>query len=341
MLEITIKNYLVYKNMKDEISRETMLKIYALSLKLHKNKGFNSYEIARMVNKKFRVNFCIKTIYNWINKGSILYRPKPLKSILYNLYYNKNLSLKQIANKLKRGKTSVKKYLKIYKIRIRKSREGQMLRLQKDGKFGGYLKDKLTKKQKEFIFGTLLGDGSLYLCGRHKNARLKIEHTRKDRKYVEFKHSIIKNFVTGKIMDNVVFNKRVKKHYLTSLFITTTHPEFTKFHKLFYKKSKKIVNKEILEKISPFGLAFWVMDDGCYSKTARNICLYTMGFSYDEHLLIQKWFKAKYKIYPKTSYHKQSGKYYMRFNTIDSQKLVSIIKPYIIPSMIRKIGLKI
>ena len=317
------------------------MKIYALSLKLHKNKDFNPYKIAKIVNKKFGINPCIKSIYNWINQKQVPFQPEPPKDLIYSLYSRKKLSMGQIAKKLKIGKTSIARYFKKYKIKIRNSKEGQKIRLKQDGKFGGYLKDKLTNKQKQFLIGTLLGDGTLYLSDKNTNARLKIEHTRKDREYVEFKYSIIKNFVTGRIMDNAVFNKGVRRHYLTSLFITTTHPEFTIFHRLFYKNLKKIVNRKILDKVTPFGLAFWVMDDGCYNKKHKFIDLYTMGFTHREHLIMQKWFKEKYGIYPKIDYHKQSDKYYLRFNCLDSQKLVNIIKPHIIESMGRKIGLDI
>jgi len=57
--------------MSNEISRKTRLKIYALSLKLHKNKGFSPYKIAKLVNKKFGIDFCVKNIYNRITRGWI------------------------------------------------------------------------------------------------------------------------------------------------------------------------------------------------------------------------------------------------------------------------------
>ena len=323
------------------ISREIRLKIHNFSLKLYKGRGFNSYEIARRVNKKFKTCFCIKTIYNWIKRKSIPFQPKPKKELLYDLYRIKKLSLKQIANKLKIGKTSVKRYLKEYKIRARDSRSGQMLRLKKDGKFGGYIKDKLTKKQKQFLIGTLLGDGTLYSSKRNTNARLKIQHSEKDKDYLKFKHSILKNFVTGKIIKEISFNKKTKKYYLSSAFITTTHPEFTEFHKLFYRRRKKVVTNEILSELTPFGLAIWLMDDGYYNKKHKFMDLYTMSFTHKEHLIIQNWFKGKYGIFPKINYHKQSDKYYLRFNLLDTQKLVRTTQSYIINSMKRKIGLEI
>ena len=266
---------------------------------------------------------------------------KLTKILLPDLYRREKLSLRQIANELKIGKTTVKRYLQRYKIEIRSSKEGQKLRLKQDGKFGGYIKDKLTKKQNQFLIGTLLGDGTLYLSKRNTNARLKIQHSEKDKEYLKFKYFVLKNFVTGKIMEEKNFNKKIKKHYSSLSFITTTHPEFTEFHKLFYKKGKRVVANEILNKLTPFALAIWIMDDGYYNKVGKFIELYTMSYTYKEHLMLRNWFEKKHGIFPQIVHHKQSNKYYLRFNCLDTQKLVRIIKPYIIPSMERKIGLEI
>jgi len=327
--------------MSNKISRKIRLKIYDLSLKLHKNKGLNPYEIARIINKKFRVNFCVRTIYGWVNQGWVPLQPEPPRGLLYDLYSGEKLSMGQIAKRLEIGKTSVKRYLQKYEIKIRNSKEGQKLRLKLDGKFGGYIKDKLTKKQKQFLIGTLLGDGTSSLGRRNTNARLKIQHTDKDKDYLEFKHSVLKNFVTGKIIKETNLNRKTKKYYSSLLFITTTHPEFTKFHKLFYRRKKKVVTAEVLRKLTPFGLAVWIMDDGYYNREHKFIDLYTMNYTYKEHSIMQNWFRDKYGIFPKINYHKQVDKYYLRFNLLDTQKLVKIIQPYIINSMKRKIGLEI
>ncbi len=326
--------------MANEISRKTRLKIYAFSLKLHKNKGFSPYKIAKIVNKRFGINFCIKNIYGWINQGWVPFQPRPTKDLLYDLYSRKKLSIGQIAKKLKIGKTSVKRYLKRYKIKIRSSKEGQKLRLQQDGKFGGYIKEKLTDRQKQLLIGTLLGDGTLYLDKRGTNARIKIQHSRKDRGYLKFKHSILKNFVTGKIIQERQFNKKAGKYYSSLVFITITHPEFSRFRELFYKRKKKVITSAILSKLTSLGLAIWVMDDGYYNKEHKFMDLYTMSFTHKEHLIIQNWFKKKYGVSSKINYHTQSDKYYLRFNLLDTKKLVNIIKPYIIQSMGRKIGLR-
>lgn len=323
------------------LSRKERLKIHDISVRLHKNKGFNPYKIVKIINRKYGVNFCVRNIYNWINKRSIPFPPEPSHSLLNDLYSKNRFSMFQIAKRLKISKTSVKRYLRKYKIKIRSPKEGQRLRLQQDGKFGGYIKEKLNDKQTQFLIGTLLGDGTLYFGKRNTNASLKIQHSEKDEDYLKFKLSIINNFVKGKTIREKNFNKKTKRYYSSQVFITVTHPEFTKFYRLFYKKGRKTVTNEIFNNLTPFGLAIWIMDDGYYDKVGKYIELYTMNCTYREHLLFPNWFKRKYEILPKIVYHKQSKKYYLRFNLLDTQKLVNIIKPYIIQSMRRKIGLEI
>lgn len=316
-----------------------MLEIHKFAMKIRANRNINPYKIIEMVGKEFGTGPCVRTIYNWIDKKWIPLRPEPPKDLLFDLYRRKKLSMGQIAKRLRAGKTTIKRYLRKYGVKIRSSTEGQKLRLhQEGGKFGGYLRDKLTKRQKEFLIGTLLGDGTLYLGRRNTNARLKIQHSEKDSGYLIYKHSLLRNFVTGTIMRDDRFNKDTNKNYFSRTFITTTHPEFTKFHKFFYHGGKKIVDDRILRMVTPFGLAIWIMDDGHYNKLGKYIELYTMGFSFKEHLFMQRWFKRRYRISPGIKHHKQADRYYLRFSSADTENLVNITRPYIIQSMRRKIG---
>lgn len=270
-----------------------------------------------------------------------LFNTNMLKNIskekLYQFYHKEKLSLHQIADKLNVGTTTVKRYLGKYNIKTRSSKEGQRLRLLKDGKFGGYLLKKLNNRQRQLVLGTLLGDGGLYLWKRNTNARLKIQHSGKDMRYIKFKRHIFGDFVTGKINKDTHKNKKVNKIYYSCYFITKTHPEFTKFYKQFYKNGRKILTKNILKQLNPFGLAVWIMDDGHYNKKGKFIDIYSMNFTYKENKTIIEWFSERFGIEPKINFHKQSNTYYLRFNQEDTKKLIKIIKPHVIKSMDRKI----
>lgn len=334
------------REMYNGLSKSIVMKIYRFSMKLRKENNIGYIKITELVNKKFRINFPATTISAWIYLNSIPFNKKLdlSRELLIELYCNKKLSIKQVANKLGIGSSSVFRHLSKYEIKTRNSKEGQKARLQYEGKdcFWNYIDEKLDDKQKQMILGTILGDGTLRLRGRQRNANLKIQHTWKDKKYIEYKYSVLKNFVAKSgIREDIRFNKGVKKYYKTFRFITVSHPEFTKFKKLFYNNYRKIVNNKILKQLKPYGLAIWVMDDGCYNKKGKFIDIYTMNFSYNEHVLLQKWFRNKYNLYPKINYHKQCNCYHLRFRVNDTKRLANIIKQYIIPSMRRKIGVSV
>lgn len=259
------------------------------------------------------------------------------REIFYKLYSKNKLSITQIANKLKLGRTTIRRYLNRYNIKIRSSKDGQRLRLAKDGKFGGYLQKRLNKRQKQLILGTLLGDGTLCLGKRNTNAKLRIRHSGKDMEYLKFKRDILDDFVTGKISKDSHQNKKMNKTYYSYYFATKTHPEFTRLHKQFYKNGKKILTKRVLQQIVPFGLAIWIMDDGHYNKKGKFMDIYSMGFIDKENQIIIEWFNKKFGIKPKINYHKQCKKLYLRFNQENTRKLIQIIKPHVIKSMSRKI----
>ena len=50
-----------------------------------------------------------------------------------------------------------------------------------------YQKVPLSDRTKEIILGTLLGDGSLKIQKKYKNARLQFRHTEKDSEYFFWK----------------------------------------------------------------------------------------------------------------------------------------------------------
>lgn len=56
---------------------------------------------------------------------------------------------------------------------------------------------KLTSKQKEILLGTLLGDGVLELNGRYP--RLRIDHSEKQKAYVEWKYKMFYGLTTDGI----------------------------------------------------------------------------------------------------------------------------------------------
>lgn len=191
----------------------------------------------------------------------------------------------------------------------------------------------LNNNEHEMILGTLMGEGSIRK--RDKNSCLRFSHSIKQKEYCNYKKNILIEFVISEFSQR----KRLKKNKVlhTIDFATRTHPVFNYYRKLFYKKGIKVISKELLEKLTPRALAFWICDDGSYCKKQEYIILCTNSFSLEEHKLMKDFFNKKFNLNPKIGF--RDGKYYyLRFSKNDTKKLVSLIEPFISKMMRYKIG---
>lgn len=193
---------------------------------------------------------------------------------------------------------------------------------------------KLTRIQKEFLFGTLLGDGSIDPQGYFQ-----VTHCAKQKLYLEWKCQILGNFVETPIkLIQGTTGFRSKKFYY--YFRTYSHPIFRNLRDLFYPKGKKEISLKILSELTPLSLAVWYMDDGGVSFRQaigkRRVKLATCGYTKKEHYILKDWFKNKYEI--NVSIVKQ-GKYFVTsFSQEETEKFIKLIKEHVtIPCMEYKI----
>lgn len=191
----------------------------------------------------------------------------------------------------------------------------------------------LTEEQWEVLYGSLLGDMSLDI--NWKNARPIISQGGEQEEYFNYKCSIFSNLI-GKPSKKDRFDKRTNKWYHKYVVKFLTNPIYTKLREKLYPNGVKTVTQEWLDKITPRGLAFWFMDDGCNCGTIATNC-----FSYEEIELIQAWFLAKYNI--STTIRKQMSKkgiyqYLIYIKTESRPHFYELVKPYFIPSMEYKLN---
>lgn len=250
------------------------------------------------------------------------------KKQLKKEYCENKLIATEIAKKYNSNKKSVLSLLHKYNIPI----------IHTQRKYLDVVNLRLSNIQKEFIYGTLMGDGCIALHGRkNKKGRLLISQCSDQHEYTVWKYNIIKNFVSSNIKVRID-----KKGYTTSSFTTHVHDEFTKIYNKFYFNSKKIITNKILQHLTPFSIAIWYMDDGFFYKK-RNTCrIYTCSFSMKEHELIQKWFLNKYGIKCGIYLSKQKNRksyLYLYITKKSTEKLFKLIKPYIIPLMRYKVDI--
>ena len=202
------------------------------------------------------------------------------------------------------------------------------------------------------IYGAILGDASLSKPTGNSNSNITLTHSPKQTEYLEFKVEIFKQIhpLVFKFKSINFFNKKQNKIYTTYYYYSNYTQYLTKLRHKFYPNGIKQVSYDILNKLTPLGLAIWWMDDGSlviYERKDRNAVnryatLATCSFSKEEHEIIKNYFINTWDIKPKIVKRNQKGKIYyiIMFPMIEFIKFRNIIKDFIIPSMNYKIDLK-
>ena len=196
------------------------------------------------------------------------------------------------------------------------------------------------------ILGTLMGDMCIIKrdCG---NARFQMTHSKEQEQYIKFKCDILnmKSIVKAKISDRATFLKETGKEYIQYQCTSNQNKYATQMYNRVYNGKIKIVNEDILNSITDFGLFLWYLDDGYlniryYKDSAKikeyRMFLYTMNFTLEEVKVIKSWFERRYNISPNIN-KKQNG-YILYFNGSKTREFMKIIEPFydLVPCLNRK-----
>jgi membrane-bound lytic murein transglycosylase len=199
---------------------------------------------------------------------------------------------------------------------------------------------KLKKRQKEIVIGLMLGDGCLETQNNGRTYRLKVEQSVRHKEYVDWLYKNFQEFV------NTVPKKREKeafgKKVINYGFSTLSVGNLRFFAQQFYKDTVKGKKIPVLIKryLTPLSMAVWFMDDGqIKSKKHRALLINTQCFSKRDLRKLQKALKEKFGI--KTSLKKEPTGWRLYFLSETVAKFVKLIKPHILPSMRRKLGINI
>lgn len=196
---------------------------------------------------------------------------------------------------------------------------------------------KLSKQQREILIGLLLGDGHLETQNNGRTFRLKVEHSLKQKDYVDWLYGIWRNWTLMPPQTRIRYyrGKRYDKYYFT----TVNHGSLRFYGQQFYRAKRKIVPKLIHKWITPLSLAIWFMDDGSIKSKYHNAkILNTQAFSKQETKRLAQTLVSKYKL--KTSLRKQKEGYQIMIAGSSAGAFISLIERYIIPSMRYKITKK-
>lgn len=180
----------------------------------------------------------------------------------------------------------------------------------------------LSEESEQILLGSILGDGYL---GNSPTSYYSEAHCLAQLDYLYWKKEKL----------NLPFGPDNNMNDGTSIQIRTRRiPKLNEYRKLFYPNGKKIVTREILDKLTPLAIAVWYMDDGSIQE--RKLILCTQGFGYDGNLIIQQYFKDKHSIHFRIdSYiNKDYNRTYHRLvndRLPEISRFINMVKPYILP----------
>lgn len=179
--------------------------------------------------------------------------------------------------------------------------------------------------QKQFLVGTLLGDGCLYKDNKNSNYKLSFSHCEAQEQYFHWKIAMMDPFINN-------FRKSYDKRGNSTMLQTATicHKDFNMFADMFYDESRiKHVPKNLDIYLTPLSLAVWFQDDGSLNSGV-NARIATMSFSEEENYILRDYLKSCFNLNSKVMGYKYKNKQYYQItlNKENTQKLSNIIRPH-------------
>ena len=205
------------------------------------------------------------------------------------------------------------------------------------------MKTKITKESRNLLIALLLGDGTI--CS---NNVFKLSHAEQQKDYLEWK---IKQLNYAGIRNNGLKSYVKKCGYNTGVNVYYTQLNIIPFIKVlrrvFYKPTKVLGNRKLLNRLDAKGIAIWYMDDG-HINIRKNKDGRPMGFYIkiatclpkSELQIIIDYFKEVWDV---NFYMFHEGKKENSFSlccgTKEGLKFINIVKKYVlqVPSMVHKI----
>lgn len=184
----------------------------------------------------------------------------------------------------------------------------------------------LSPDQKQVIYGSILGDGSLRSVSKGKNClQLRIGHGHAQREYAQWKKEIIDNLVS--------YVEDKKERYCFDTF-PMYELSALRYKSSWGKNVYNIIPKEVANEMSAMGLAIWYLDDGSFGGSyakwgnGRSV-IYCLKFTNRETMMP---FFNKMGLTPKLIPNRG-----FVFDSENTDKLHQIIAPFVPPCMEYKI----
>ena len=196
---------------------------------------------------------------------------------------------------------------------------------------------KFSRRQKEILIGTILGDAHLETQDAGRTYRLKIEHSIKQREYVDWLYAELRDAVTTVPRARERLSSwNADRVYVLYGFNTLSVGPLRFYAKAFYANGKKIIPKMVARWLTPLALAVWFMDDGSIkSRSHRTVCFNTQGFDDQSVARLQSALLERYGIHTSLRRQGNGSQIYLLASTVDC--FFEAIMPHVLPSMKYKV----
>jgi len=186
------------------------------------------------------------------------------------------------------------------------------------------------------LIGTVLGDAFLQKTGA-KNARLRLEHSEKQKQYLLWKVGLFPRLFQGKPTYMTRVHPKTGSTYAYFRAQSNASPELGAWRNVFYQNGQKKI-PDTLGKIltEPITLAVWYMDDGYYYAKDRNSYLCLGRVSRREAVAAQHAILNNFGIRARV-YDKKTKGFALYFSVAETKKMHKLIGTHMLPELAYKL----
>ncbi len=195
---------------------------------------------------------------------------------------------------------------------------------------------RLSGQQMELILGALMGDGNLSPNPRGRSGtRFRMGHGAKQAAYLDWKVSLLGNIGCTQFSN-------AKGAVFADL---TPLPELAELREaVYFGDGKKHLSWEYLKALTPFALAVWYMDDGCFTVRSKGVQERTRGGTGRIEICVQAmspgsrtrladYLRDTHQLDVRVVTRGSRRQAILQFTTAASEKFQKLVAPYIHTSM--------
>jgi len=196
----------------------------------------------------------------------------------------------------------------------------------------------LTDDLKDILVGLILGDLNVKKQTKNSNAILCFEQGFAHKDYLFYLYHKFEIYCSkAPTTANRLPDKRTGNVYTRIYFKTKALPCFNYYYDLFYPKGIKTIPENIADLLTPLGLAIWICDDGKFVASG-GLSLCTNSYNDKDISILMDVLTTRFGFIC-TIHITQTGAKVIHISKKSMDKLRSIVKPHMVPSMLYKIHL--